>query len=100
MGIMAIGLITFKFSPAIAQNTDPEPAGATIETTTPTPTLLPTSAPTPTPTPTPIPNNLEKLDESSDIHALIVKYLEAKLSCDREQFEEIVGKENITLKYT
>ncbi len=90
MGIMAIGLITFKFSPAIAQNTGSEPIDVTVENT-PTPTPTPTSTPTPSPTPTPIPNDLKKLDESSDIHQLIVKYLEAKLTCDREQFNEIVS---------
>ncbi len=90
MGIMAIGLITFKFSPAIAQNTDSGQVDVTVENT-PTPTPTPTSTPTPTPTPTPIPNDLKKLDENSDIHQLIVKYLEAKLTCDREQFNEIVS---------
>ena len=90
MGIMAIGLITFKFSPAEAKITD-KTQSETPVTSTPTPVPTVTSTPTPEPTPTPVPNDLVKLAPDSDIQKLIERYLEAKLSCDKEQFTDIVS---------
>lgn len=90
MGIMAIGLISFKFSPAAATVQDNSDVTASPA---PTPTLAPTAVPSPTPvpTPTPVPNTLTKLESDNDIAKLITAYLNAKLSCDREQFADIVS---------
>lgn len=89
MGIMAIGLISFKFSPAEATAANKDTADITEVTATPTPTAVPT--PTPVPSPTPVPNVLTELDGTTEIDRLIAAYLEAKLSCDMEQFEGIVS---------
>ena len=89
MGIMAIGLITFKFSPAEASAIDGSANDITDVPVTATPTPIP--SPTPIPTPTPVPNTLTKLDGTTEIDRLIAAYLEAKLSCDMEQFEGIVS---------
>lgn len=88
MGIMSIGLITFKFDPAPPADSNAADLEAVsndalqIEAS-------PTPSPVPSPTPTPIPNDLETV-KSGDIYDLVVKYSEAKLTCDREQFEGLV----------
>ena len=89
MGIMAIGLISFKFSPAEATAANKSAVDIPDTVATPTPTAVPT--PTPVPSPTPVPNTLTKLDGNTEIDKLIAAYLEAKLSCDMEQFEGIVS---------
>ncbi len=92
-GIMGIGLISFQFSPAAAE--DISRIGGTEATTnevTPTVTA-PAASPTATqaPSPTPEPNLLIKQDEDSEVQRLIERYLEAKLSCDKENFTDIVS---------
>ena len=89
MGIMAIGLISFKFSPAEASAIGRGAEDITDVPVTATPTPIP--SPTQVPTPTPVPNTLTKLDGNTEIDRLIAAYLEAKLSCDMEQFEGIVS---------
>ncbi len=89
MGIMSIGLITFRFSPAEAGASDPisdvssHPADEVVASPTPEPT------PAPTATPTPEPNNLVECEEGSEIYELTKQYLEAKFACDKEAFAEL-----------
>lgn len=87
MGIMGIGLITFKFDPAPVAS-----AGQNdTEQVTPTqaPPATPTPSPTPMPTPTPVPNDLTEVRDG-DIYELAVNYEKAKLKCDRNEFEGLV----------
>ena len=102
MGIMGIGLITFRFSPVAeakvfiqssdtygdTENTyDGTAEAGTAQDLTSAPTSVPT--PTTAPTPTPEPNLLTKVT-SGEIYDLIVAYLNAKLTCNAEAFADIV----------
>lgn len=102
MGIMGIGLITFKFEPApaaVKQSDDTQ-----IVTPEVSPTPLATPSPTPEPTPTPIPNDLQTV-KSGDVYDLVVNYAKAKLTCDKTQFEGLVtdtsyiDEEDLQFKY-
>lgn len=101
-GIMAIGLVTFSITPGTkgiassssskgsASDFDVENAGSDLST----PSSLaapakPSPSPTPSPTPEPEPNNLE-CDAYPEINKLIEAYLQAKLECNLEAFDEIL----------
>lgn len=87
MGIMGIGLITFKFEPAPVADAGPD---ITIQVTpTIAPTATPTPSPTPAPTPTPVPNDLTEIKDG-DIYDLVVNYEMAKLDCEQAKFEGLV----------
>lgn len=86
MGIMGIGLITFKFEPAAVA--DPKPDTVML-TPTEAPQPTPTATPTPAPTPTPIPNDLTEIT-GGDVFNLVVSYEKAKLECEREKFTGLV----------
>lgn len=96
MGIMAIGLITFYISaPAEANSpstsaSDKTPGTSATASVSASPTPSPSPSPTPEPTPTPIPNDLEK-NAYPAINELIERYLNAKLECSVEAFEDIVS---------
>lgn len=97
MGIMGIGLITFTIStPSAAQTGTPDASvqrlsddGGSSILSSEHPSSTPTPIPSPMPTPTPVPNDLQNAADS-DIHDLIVKYLNAKLECSMESFTDIV----------
>ena len=96
LGIMCIGMLTFSTTkPSIVsaettdgnissgENTDNngETAKSNIAATN-------TPTPTSTPTPTPIPPN--DLTDNTEVTDLITRYLQAKLSCESKEFEELV----------
>ncbi len=95
MGIMFIGLTTFYItsSKGVLASGDNRPTQESQEdpdtapTTAPTPT--PTATPTPTPEPTPEPNDLKEAPE--EIVTLIGAYLDAKINCSMEEFEQVVS---------
>ena len=106
MGIMGIGLITFSTAPGRVQGTEgivPEKSITTEEddnralelTLIPELTEEPDEEPTPTeiaeelPSPTPAPNYLKR-NSNTKITELVNDYLQAKLTCTREAFEDIV----------
>lgn len=117
MGIMGIGLITFEFAPLktgaqaadeqVTQNVPDKSmpdSSQGQDVTSNAVTATPTSVPTVAPTPTPVPNNLEKVTDKA-LTDLVASYLDAKLSCDRGAFENIVtdvsviDEESLQTKY-
>lgn len=91
-GIMGIGLISYSFLPgtqAGADNIPTQVPTASTVTAAPTPTEVPKATPTPAPTPTPVPNDLESNVDKA-IVKLVSDYLDAKLTCSKDAFKDIV----------
>lgn len=94
LGIMCVGMLTFSttkpdiVSAETSGSNISSDANSTGNTTGGTVTPSATPVPTSTPTPTPVPAN--DLTEIPEITDLITRYLQAKLSCEATEFNELV----------
>lgn len=84
MGIMYIGITTFSIT-SYAEPATVVPDTSVVATVTPSVTPVVTEAPTPTPEP----NSLKPAD--AEITELITKYLDAKLTCNEDDFKGLVS---------
>lgn len=87
MGIMCIGLTTFSITGKADTIVEEKPVISSEVEGQNTPAA--TKAPTASPTPTPDPNNLEPA--SDEITKLITKFMNARLSCNIDDFKGLVS---------